>query len=136
MLSGGSAPICGAADLSNFQIGFPLTNSLGNAMKQENICLASRNPVQIRGGPAAVIGDGKGRGISPATVRVYPDGKAVPNRKNRKSEDLSGRKQATPDGKGSSIEPMGLPFFFASHKGAKTFTSRKDAKAQRKDARQ
>jgi len=70
--------------------------------------------VQIRGGPAAVIGDGEGGGASPATVRAHPDGKAAPHRLNRKPEDLPGGSRITPDGKGSFIFAVELPFLLGA----------------------
>ena len=83
--------------------------------QQKNL-QAIRNPVRIRGGPAAVIGDGVEfqafcRPL-PGLIKD-PGGKADSLRLIREPEDLpGGAYQATPDGKGSSIQGDGTLFLF------------------------
>ena len=72
--------------------------------------------MQIRGGPAAVIGDGEGKASAGHCrgVMKNPGGKADLLRLIREPEDLPGGcfvSSATPDGKGSSIRRDGTLFF-------------------------
>jgi len=82
-----------------------LSFGLLKAVKRNCCFSASRNTVQIRDGPAAVIGEGVCKELSLSHFRGPPRGEGCRFPMIRESEDLLKKRRREPDGKRNPDKP-------------------------------